>query len=179
MPNDQDPSIDYGALPYRVVLHKDPQDGVWIAQCPELPGVKADGDTQEEALAAVHEVKDLWIQMALEKGHRIPEPAAEPAYSGKLNLRLSRSLHERCAAMARSQGVSLNVFLTSAISERLDRLGYQEVMTSAINSVVETLMQKLPDSGALAWRRCSGTNLKPLTEDEEAHEEPVLVESDS
>jgi hypothetical protein len=72
--------------------------------------------------------------------------------------------------------VSLNVFIVQAISERLERHGYQQVMQSVIAGVTEAL-QKLPETGAVAWR-IAGTNLKPLTQEEAANEEPTLVEAE-
>lgn len=52
-------------------------------------------------------------------GQAIPEPMAEQEYSGKLMLRLSRSLHRRAAEMAHAEGVSLNQFILTTLAERV------------------------------------------------------------
>jgi antitoxin HicB len=64
----------YMALPYPIVLISDPEDGTWYAKVPDLVGCMADGDTPAEALAALDEVKALWFEVSLARGHTIPEP---------------------------------------------------------------------------------------------------------
>jgi antitoxin HicB len=64
----------YMALPYPIVLIADPADGTWYARIPDLVGCMADGDTPAEALATLDEVKALWFEVSLERGHAIPEP---------------------------------------------------------------------------------------------------------
>ena len=44
---------------------------------------------------------------------------AEQEYSGKLMLRLSRSLHRRAAEIAHAEGVSLNRFIVTILAERV------------------------------------------------------------
>ena len=64
----------YMALPYPIVLITDPEEGTWYAKIPDLVGCMADGATPAEALAALEEVKALWFEVSLERGHHIPEP---------------------------------------------------------------------------------------------------------
>jgi predicted RNase H-like HicB family nuclease len=64
----------YLALPYPIVLIADPEDGTWYAKIPDLTGCMADGNTPAEALAALEEVKALWLEVSLEHKHDIPEP---------------------------------------------------------------------------------------------------------
>ena len=90
----------YQALPYRTDLYFDRDDDAWIVSFPELPGCKAHGATRPEALEAGDEIKELWLRTAIEKRASIPEPQPEPSYSGKLGLRLPKSLHERAVKAA-------------------------------------------------------------------------------
>jgi antitoxin HicB len=138
----------YSNLPYRVDLVFDPRDSVWIARFPELPGVKAHGSTREQAIEAAEQLKELWLETAIEKKIRIPEPEPEPVYSGKLNLRLPRTLHERVATAARNEAVSLNTYIVEAVAERLERRQFERLFMGFADAV-----QNLPDAGALAWRR--------------------------
>ena len=69
----------YMALPYTIELIPGEDNGGWYARIPLLEGCMADGDTQAEALAALEEVKQLWLDVALESGGRIPEPKMETA----------------------------------------------------------------------------------------------------
>jgi predicted RNase H-like HicB family nuclease len=61
-------------LNYEIVLSWSNEDGVFIAEVPELPGCIAHGDSQESALASVKEAMQLWIDTAKEFGDPIPVP---------------------------------------------------------------------------------------------------------
>lgn len=55
----------------QVVLYQD-EDGVWIAECPSLPGIVSDGASIEEAIANVKEAIAGYIK-ALEEDN-LPVP---------------------------------------------------------------------------------------------------------
>ena len=59
---------------YGIVINWCAEDGVFIAEAPELPGCMAHGDTQQEALVEIHQAINLWIETALEFGDPVPEP---------------------------------------------------------------------------------------------------------
>jgi predicted RNase H-like HicB family nuclease len=61
-------------LQYEIILYWSSEDGVFIAEVPELPGCMAHGDTQEVALANVKQAMALWVDTARECGDPIPEP---------------------------------------------------------------------------------------------------------
>ncbi|NLO26843.1 MAG: type II toxin-antitoxin system HicB family antitoxin [Actinobacteria bacterium] len=44
------------------------EDGVWIAECPSIPGCVSQGDTREEALANVREAIALYLEVHAERG---------------------------------------------------------------------------------------------------------------
>ena len=58
-----------------------------------------------------------WIEVALEEGIPIPEPAPNEDYSGKFVVRLPRSLHRQLAETAEREGVSLNQFINVALAQ--------------------------------------------------------------
>jgi len=62
---------------YEVIIYWSKEDGVFIAEVPELPGCMAHGETQALALAQVNEAIGLWIDTAVEFGDAVPEPKAE------------------------------------------------------------------------------------------------------
>ena len=49
-------------------------DKAFVAAVPELPGCLADGASYEEALKAIGEEIDIWIETAQIEGWKIPEP---------------------------------------------------------------------------------------------------------
>ena len=59
---------------YEIVLYWSDEDGVFIAEAPELPGCLAHGRTQEKALANVQDAIRLWLDVAREDGRKIPVP---------------------------------------------------------------------------------------------------------
>lgn len=59
---------------YETIIFWSEEDGVFLAEVPELLGCKAHGDSYEKALANVKEAIQLWIETAEEFGDPIPEP---------------------------------------------------------------------------------------------------------
>ncbi|MGL6195138.1 MAG: type II toxin-antitoxin system HicB family antitoxin [Thermoguttaceae bacterium] len=59
---------------YEIILYWSADDNSYIAEVPELPGCSADGETQEQALAAVSIVIHEWIETARKMGRTIPIP---------------------------------------------------------------------------------------------------------
>ena len=62
---------------YEVIIYWSTEDGVFVAEVPELPGCLAHGDTQQAALRNVNQAMDLWLDTAREFGDPIPEPKGE------------------------------------------------------------------------------------------------------
>ena len=110
----------YAALDYPVELSRrdEEEESYWVCEVPDLPGCVADGETPDEAIESLSEAKRLWIDARLEHGHRVPEPTTARGYSGRLLLRMPRSLHRKLAAQSRREGTSLNMYVVSLLSER-------------------------------------------------------------
>ena len=110
----------YTSLDYPVELSRWDEEGggYWVAEIPDLPGCAADGETQGEALGALGEAKRLWIESRLENGHPVPEPANTQGYSGRLLVRMPKSLHRKLASQSKREGASLNMYVVSLLSGR-------------------------------------------------------------
>lgn len=52
---------------FQVVLDRD-EDGVWVVECPSIPGCVSQGGTREEALANIREAIVLCLQVRAERG---------------------------------------------------------------------------------------------------------------
>ncbi len=50
-----------------VTIDRD-EDGIWVAECPSIPGCVSQGDTKEEALANIREAIELCIEVRAERG---------------------------------------------------------------------------------------------------------------
>jgi len=138
---DSDKLREYLELPYRVELRFDKETDRWFVSFPELPGCDADGATREEALTRGDEVKALWLETAMERGSRLPLPEPEPSYSGRLMLRLSRTLHERVARLANREGVSLNSFLVQLVTQGVERFGVMRGLVGVIEGRVRRVVR--------------------------------------
>ncbi|MDE2684211.1 MAG: type II toxin-antitoxin system HicB family antitoxin [Chloroflexota bacterium] len=44
------------------------EDGVWIVECPSIPGCVSQGDTKDEAIANIREAIALCIEVRAEQG---------------------------------------------------------------------------------------------------------------
>ena len=61
-------------LTYEVIIYWSEDDQAFLAEVPELPGCSADGATKADALAAVEQVAEEWIETAKQLGRSIPPP---------------------------------------------------------------------------------------------------------
>lgn len=71
----------YRRLPYtrQVDLRRDSDGSVYyVARIKEMPSLRMDGETREEALLKLDETFDDWIESMLEMGDEIPEPDVWP-----------------------------------------------------------------------------------------------------
>jgi len=50
-----------------VTIDRD-EDGVWIVECPSIPGCVSQGDTKDEAFANIREAIALCIKVRAEQG---------------------------------------------------------------------------------------------------------------
>lgn len=69
-----DKTLDYYlSLPYTIEII--PDEGAWFVQIKELPGCMTEVDEWDEILPAIEDAKRLWLEVSLEHGDPIPEPA--------------------------------------------------------------------------------------------------------
>ena len=63
-------------MKYEVIIYWSAEDGVFIAEAPELPGCMAHGSSHSSALKSLRAAIRLWIRTAKEFGEPVPEPKA-------------------------------------------------------------------------------------------------------
>ena len=51
-----------------VTLERD-EDGIWVVECPSIPGCVSQGRTKSEALANVREAIELCLEVRAEQGY--------------------------------------------------------------------------------------------------------------
>ncbi len=97
----------------------DEEGGGWLAEVPDLPGCMSDGETPEEAAHNVLDAIQEWLAAAREMGREIPSPSTEGdkvEYSGRLSLRVPKSLHAELVRSANREGVSVNQYVLYLVS---------------------------------------------------------------
>jgi antitoxin HicB len=100
------PSLEYYLnLKYSVTLYPDVEQGGYVAEIKDLPGCFTQGETLAETMTNINEA-----------GDNIPLPSTYDNYSGKLMLRMPKSLHRRLSETAEREGVSLNQYIVYLVS---------------------------------------------------------------
>lgn len=107
------------ASKYNITVRKDWFDGehCYEARVAELPDVAEYADSFEEAYALAIDTIEVTAEMLAVQGKGMPTPMV-PAdeYSGRVTLRLAKSLHRSLAQAADMEGVSLNQHLTNILN---------------------------------------------------------------
>ncbi len=111
----------YLKLKYPIQINPIPEEegGGYEAYIPQLGkyAFVGDGETIEEALKNLEEIKKDYFKDYLRKGIKIPEPKLEEEeYSGKFIIRLPRFLHKHLAEQAKKNNVSLNQYINVLLS---------------------------------------------------------------
>lgn len=92
------------------------EDREYVATVLEFPALSwLAPERQEAENGLVSLVTDVVKNMA-ESGETIPTPLGERSYSGKFNVRTSRSLHRRLVMEAQTEGVSLNAWINQKLA---------------------------------------------------------------
>ncbi len=105
----------YLNLHYPVTVHADSEGG-FVAEIEELPGCMTQSETLEEVFEAIEDARRGWIQVAYEDSQVIPLPRDLEEYSGKILIRIPKSLHRDLSHAAKREGVSLNQYITSLVA---------------------------------------------------------------
>jgi len=100
---------------YQMVLLWSELDNCYIVTLPAWQNAQTHGNTPAAAITNGREVLKLLIESAAKNGEHIPAP--ERPHSGNLRLRLPVSLHGRLALEAEREGVSLNQWIVSKLSQ--------------------------------------------------------------
>jgi antitoxin HicB len=112
----------YLNLPYRIALTRDGMDEErpWRAAVEELAGCEARGATPADAAAKIPAALADWVANAQAAGREVPEPRGARDYSGKLLLRMSKTLHSELALAAERDEVSLNAYINQLLTTAIN-----------------------------------------------------------
>ena len=94
------------------------EDKGFIATIPGINALSAFGSTREQALSELNTAAEVYFEALEEAGKPLPIPEKVIPFSGQLRLRMPKSLHASLSSGAESEGVSLNTYIVSLLSER-------------------------------------------------------------
>ena len=113
----------YLGLNYPILIEKIYDEGelLFTASIKELPGLVVYGESLEEIYDEIELAKVDWIEANLEWGREIKEPLTNSLeeYSGKVTLRLPKTLHRDVKERSDIEGVSLNQTIVQLINDGL------------------------------------------------------------
>ncbi|MBD3587435.1 toxin-antitoxin system HicB family antitoxin [Salinimonas sp. HHU 13199] len=107
------------AMQYNITVRKGMFDGetCFEARVAELPDVAEYGDTYEEAYELALDSIETTAAIFAEKGKQMPAPIVSAEdFSGRVTLRLAKTLHRSLASVADQEGVSLNQHMVNVLS---------------------------------------------------------------
>lgn len=64
---------EYMAMPYKMEIVEDKDEGGFVVSFPDLPGCITCGETIESAIANAQDAKETWLVAALKDGYPIAE----------------------------------------------------------------------------------------------------------
>ena len=111
----------YLSLNYHKTVIQD-DEGDYIVEVQELPGCVADGKTPNEAFENLREAMKSWLASRMEARLEVPEPRAEEDYSGRILVRMAKFLHRRLVAQSALEGVSLNHYIVTLLTDASARV---------------------------------------------------------
>ena len=101
--------------------------GEYVAPCLEFPREEQWGSTACEAIAAMEQAVEAQLRERAEFGLDPPESLSDRTYSGTFMVRTSTMLHRRMTIEAAEQGVSMNQWIVSKLSDRPIKLGFDDL----------------------------------------------------
>ena len=103
----------YMSLDWKYIFQKSP-DGGYFAR---IKGLKCHsyGEDMIQASKNILEALESYIEASLEENIIIPEPLKEDKYTGRLSLRVSKSLHCILANIAQEENVSISHLINDAL----------------------------------------------------------------
>ncbi len=134
---------EYLKEPYSRVLVPE-IDGTYSADILEFPGCFAEGRTPDEAYANLEKVAESWIEAALEQGQEIPAPVEAHDFSGRIALRIPKSIHKQAAKFAEMDNISLNQFFLTAVASRVGAEDFVERLAQRLEAKCATFASIFP-----------------------------------
>ncbi len=101
--------------PYRV---EPDEDGGYVIVYPDLPGCMTQVEDAAEIGPMAEEIRELWLETAQAHSMTIPPASPTLSYSGRLEVRVPRTLHRDLAESAARENVGLDEYVATLLARR-------------------------------------------------------------
>lgn len=102
------------------------QESGYIITYPDLPGIIASSEDQEDAIQAAEELREEFFLEYQRRGWTIPEPGELDSCSGTLTVRIPVSLHRRLKMTAKREKTTMNQLASYLLTSGLERSEVKE-----------------------------------------------------
>lgn len=155
----------YLSLPYHLLLVRDGEEKAkpWCATVEELAGCTSRGKTSDDALNGVRDAMTAWIETALQEGREVPEPKSATSHSGRLLLRMPRTLHADLTRASEREGVSLNQFITDVLASAIAWRAAAAAPSSPVGTAGTTPLSQAPGAESLTTEPLSSRRSRRST----------------
>lgn len=113
----------FDANRYTIVIRRAEFDGqaLYEVKVRELPDIAEYAESHEEAYALALDALNATAGAFAEQGREMPPPfQSEEEYSGRITLRLPKTLHRLLAEKADEEAVSLNQYMLNVLAQNGD-----------------------------------------------------------
>lgn len=115
----------------------------WTAYFPAVEGVVGGGATIEEAIEEAEENLEVFLEYLQDEKRSLPEEFEETAYSGKIALRLPRSMHKQLVDLAESENISLNSLINLALENYIGKSQFNYEINRKIEALQDVAEKSL------------------------------------
>ena len=137
-------SKQYTPEEYSILVRQEiiENESIFVARVLEFPDLVDYADSYNEAYLLICESIKFAQEIAIEQNQKTPAPKAINAtsYSGRITLRIPKSLHEELSIESENENVSLNHWISSILSNR--HKNYPQNKDSALQNLADSF-QKL------------------------------------
>lgn len=150
---------------YTITIRKEDVDGdvLYVGRVAEFPNLCAYENSYDEALSVIRDAINTVKDLSGEAGDEMPAPirVADAVFSGRVTLRLPRSLHAHVDRLASEDGVSLNQYLVAAIANHAGQISGTAQATKAMNSALTRILSHSIWLAGKAFQGAGKTSVLP------------------
>ncbi len=148
-------NIEFDPDAYTIMIRKEKIDNevYYVGRVAELPNITAFESTYDDARTIVIDAIQTFKAIAIETDTEfpLPYPALSDEFSGRITLRVPKSLHAKISFNATQENVSVNQYLTTAIATYV---GESEGI-SKIRTMLKGMMEQVVFSASISMNTSS------------------------